>query len=305
VHVTRLAEHIYLVDLETAGIKNFIASYILKGRQTAIVETGPTSSVPNLLSALKELDIKPENVAYLAVSHIHLDHGGGAGRLVKYLPEAKVVVHPRGAPHLANPEKLWQQSRLVLGKITEIYDAPEPVPTERIIPTADGMTFDIGNKVKLKVIETLGHASHHLSFCEQLTEGIFPGDAAGVYLNEVNVIVPTTPAPFRLDIALSSLNKLIGLKPKALYYSHFGHADNAVEKLQTYAEQLKLWARTAKQGLANKEDFEAIRNRIIKNDVAVQKALKYIKAHPILSETTLNESVQGFIDFVASFPLPE
>ncbi|NWF86678.1 MBL fold metallo-hydrolase [Candidatus Bathyarchaeota archaeon] len=304
-HITKLAEHLYLVDLETAGIKNFIASYILKGKQVAIVETGPTSSVSNLLSALKELNIKLENVAYLAVSHIHLDHGGGTGKLIKHLPKAKVIVHPRGAPHLVNPEKLWQQSQLVLGKITKIYGSPKPVPTERIIAAADGMTFDVGHGVKLKVIETLGHASHHLSYHEPLTEGVFPGDAAGIFLNEIDVIVPTTPAPFRLDIALTSLDKLLNLKPKFLYYSHFGKADNAVKKLQTYAHQLKLWAKTVKQGLTNKEGLEAIREKIIKNDVAVQKALQYIKMHPILSETTLNESVQGFIDFVANFPLPE
>lgn len=295
----------YLVDLETGGIKNFVASYVLKGNQVAIVEAGPTSSVPNLLSSLKELNIKPEDVAYLAVSHIHLDHGGGAGELIKYLPRAKVVVHPRGAPHLANPGKLWQQSQEVLGKIAEIYDSPKPVPEERIVAATDGMTFDVGNNVKLKVVETLGHASHHLSFYESLTGGIFPGDAAGVYLNEIGVIVPTTPTPFRLDIALNSLDKLINLKPKVLYYSHFGKSDNALDKLQTYVHQLKLWARTAKQGLEKTEDLNAIRERIIKNDAALQKALKYIEAHPVLSETTLNESVQGFIDFVANFPLPE
>jgi glyoxylase-like metal-dependent hydrolase (beta-lactamase superfamily II) len=295
---TKLEEHIYLVDLETAGIKNFIASYILKGKQVAIVETGPTSSVPTLLSSLKELNVKPEDVSYIAVSHIHLDHGGGAGTLLKHLPKAKVVVHQRGAPHLANPEKLWQQSKQVLGRIAEMYGKPEPVPEERIIAATDGLTFDVGNNVRLKVIETLGHASHHLSYYETLNEGLFPGDAAGVYLNEINVIVPTTPTPFRLDIALESLNKLINLKPKALYYSHFGKASNAAEKLQTYAKQLKLWEKIAKQGIENKENSEIIRRKILENDAAMQKAAEYLKAHPVLSETVLNESTQGIIEFV-------
>lgn len=305
VHITKLEEHLFLVDLETAGIRNFVASYILKGNQVAIIEAGPTSSVPNLLSSLKELDIKPEDVAYLAVSHIHLDHGGGAGKLLKYLPKAKVIVHPRGAPHLANPEKLWQQSQAVLGEITKIYDQPEPVPEERIVAAADGMTFDFGNNVKLKVVETLGHASHHLSYHESLTDGIFPGDAAGVYLNEFDVIIPTTPAPFRLDIALASLDRLASLKPRVLYYSHFGKADNAVEKLQTYVKQLKLWAKTAKEGLENKEDLGTIRRRITGTDSAVQKALEYIMAHPVLSETVLTESLQGIIGFVEKFGAPQ
>ena len=299
--ITKLENHLYQIDVETAGIKNFIASYILKGKQVAMVETGPTSSVPNLLSCLKELKVKPEDVAYVAVSHIHLDHGGGVGTLLKYLPKAKVIAHPRGAPHLANPEKLWQQSKEVMGSITEMYAKPEPVPEERIIAATDGMTFDVGNNIRLKVVETLGHASHHLSYYEPLSEGIFPGDAAGIYLNEIDVIVPTTPSPFRLDVALASLDKLISLKPKALYYSHFGKAYNAVEKLQTYAQQLKLWAKITRQGIENKDSLEAISKRIIESDVAVQKAKEYIKAHPVLSETVLNESVRGFIDFVEKF----
>ena len=106
-HVIELTEHIYLIDVETGGLKNFIASYILKGKQVAIVETGPTSSVPNLLSALEQLDVKFEDIVYVAISHIHLDHGGGAGTLIRNLPNAKVVVHQRGAPHLVNPKKLW------------------------------------------------------------------------------------------------------------------------------------------------------------------------------------------------------
>jgi glyoxylase-like metal-dependent hydrolase (beta-lactamase superfamily II) len=299
--VTKIEEFLYQVDVETAGIKNFIASYILKGKQSAIVETGPTSSIPNLLYCLRKLNIKLEEVAYVAVSHIHLDHGGGAGTLLKYLPKAKVVVHPRGTLHLANPEKLWQQSKEVLGRIAEMYGKPEPVPEERIIAATDGMTLDIGNDVKLKVLETLGHASHHVSYYEPLSEGVFPGDAAGIYLNALNVIVPTTPAPFRLDIALASLNKLETLKPRVLYYSHFGKANKAMEKLQAYETQLRLWAKIAKQGVENKEGLEAISKRIIESDVAIQKAKEYVKSHLVLSETVLNESVLGFMDFVDRF----
>lgn len=300
-HITKIEEHIYLIDVETAGIRNFIASYVLKGKHVAIVETGPAFSVSSLLSGLKELNIKLKEVAYVAVSHIHLDHGGGAGTLMKYLPKAKVIVHRRGAPHLANPERLWTQAREVLGSVAEMYGKPEPVPEERNIAATDGMTFDIGNNVELKVVETLGHASHHLSYYETLSEGIFTGDAAGIYLNEFDVVVPTTPPPFRLDIALESLGKLINLKPRHLYYSHFGKADKPIEKLQTYAQQLKLWAKIAKQGIENRENLEAIRKRIFESDGAVQKAAEYIKTHPVLSETVPNQSVQGFMEFVEKF----
>jgi len=302
--ITKLEDYLYLIDLETAGIRNFIASYVLKGKEVAIVETGPTSSVPNLLSSLEKLDVKPETVSYVAISHIHLDHGGGAGTLLKRLPKAKVVVHPRGAPHLANPEKLWQQSRMVLGEITELYGAPEPVSEERIIAAADGMVLDVGNNVSLKVLETLGHASHHLSYYDPLSRGIFPGDAAGIYLKEVDVTVPTTPAPLRLDMALASLDKLIDLKPRVMYYSHFGEAFDALEKLQAYKRQLRLWADIAGEGVQANENLEQIARRIVEKDSAMQKAKEYIKTHAVLGETVLNESVQGFIDFVKKYPAP-
>jgi glyoxylase-like metal-dependent hydrolase (beta-lactamase superfamily II) len=303
--VTQVEDRIYLIDAETAGIKGFIASYVLKGKHVAMVETGPTSSVPNLLTGLRKLGIKAEDIAYVAVSHIHLDHAGGVGTLIKHLPNAKVIVHPRGAPHLAHPEKLWEQSKLVLGSITELYDAPEPVPENRIIAATDGMTFDLGNDMNLKVVETVGHASHHQSYYESDSQAMFPGDTAGIYLGEIDTIVPTTPPPLRMDFVLIALDRLASMKPKSLLYSHFGKASGAVEKLRAYAGQLKLWARIAKQGLDGREDLATISIRIIGDDPALKRALDYVKVHPVLGETVLANSVQGVVDFVEKFGVPE
>jgi len=301
-HVTKLEDPIYLIDLEPGGLEKFIASYVVKGKHVAIVETGPTSTVPNLLTGLERIGVKLEDVMYVAVSHIHLDHGGGVGTLVENLPNAKVVVHPAGAPHLMNPQKLWQQSTEVLGKkITDLYHEPEPVPAERIVAAADCMTLDLGNNVKLKVIETLGHASHHQSYYETLGGGLFTGDAAGIYLDDLDVVVPTIPPPFRLDGALPSLEKLINLNPKVLYYTHFGRAFRAVERLRSYEDQLKLWVTIAEQGLRSEQGFEAIRNKIVESDPSVRKALQIVKAHPVLSEVTINHSVMGAIKFAEKY----
>jgi glyoxylase-like metal-dependent hydrolase (beta-lactamase superfamily II) len=298
--VTKLDEHVDLIDLETAGFESFIASYVLKGRKAAIIETGPTSSVPNLLAGLGKLGVKLEDVSYVAVSHIHLDHGGGAGTLLKGLPNAKVIVHPRGAPHLANPEKLWQQSKLVLGKITELYGKPEPIPPERIIAAENGATFSLGENVNLRVVETLGHASHHQSYHESLSGGVFPGDAAGIYLREFDAIIPTTPTPFRLDVALEALNTLTALKPRALYYTHFGDAPDPVGKLKAYGEQLRLWDKIAQRGVQEKQTLEQVRQNIIDNDPQIRKVIEFIKAQQVLNETVLTNSVEGFMQFAQS-----
>lgn len=302
-HTKQIGENLFLIDLETGGFKNLIASYVLKGAKTIIVETGPTSSITNLLAGLKETGVKAEDVAYVALSHVHLDHGGGAGTLLKSLPNARVIVHPRGAPHLLNPEKLWLQSQKVLGHVAEIYGKPEPVPENKIIPASEDMTFDAGNNMQLKVVETLGHAAHNLGYRELLNNGVFTGDAAGIYLSEFNVVIPTTPPPFRLDIALASLNKLISLNPAFLYYSHFGKATNAVQRLKDYALQIRLWASIVAEGVKNGRSAEAIRERILTEDNTMRKIGSFLKAHPIFMKTAVENSVQGFIDFAAKPPL--
>jgi glyoxylase-like metal-dependent hydrolase (beta-lactamase superfamily II) len=296
-HTKEIGKNLFLIDLKTGGLKNLIASYVLTGAKAIVVETGPSSSIPNLLAGLKEINVKVEDVAYVAISHVHLDHGGGAGDLLKSLPNAQVIVHPRGVPHLVNPEKLWLQAKEVLEHVAEIFGEPHPVPKDKVIAAAEGMTFNVGNNVKLKVVETLGHASHNLSYYEPLHGGVFPGDAAGIFLSEFDVVVPTTPPPFRLDIALASLDKLVSLKPTALYYSHFGKASDAVKRLQDYALQLKLWARIAEEGVKHKQSLEEIRERILVEDEVMRKLACFLKAHPIYRKTMLENSVQGFIDF--------
>jgi glyoxylase-like metal-dependent hydrolase (beta-lactamase superfamily II) len=295
-HTKEIGKNLFLIDLETAGIQKIIASYVLKGDKTIIVESGPSSSISNLLSGLQELNVRAEDVTYVAISHVHIDHGGGAGTLLKLLPNAKVIAHPRGVPHLVNPVKLWLQSKEVLGDLAEIFGEPVPVPEDRIIAAADGETIEVGN-VKLKAIVTLGHASHHLSFYEPLNRGVFPGDAAGIYLSQFDMVVPTAPPPFHLDIALASLHKLIRLNPQALYFSHFGKAVNAVKRLRDYAVQMQLWADITRDGVKNKQSFEEIRERIMTEDMVMRRLSVFLRSHPIYVKTVLKNSVQGFIKF--------
>jgi glyoxylase-like metal-dependent hydrolase (beta-lactamase superfamily II) len=295
-HTKEIGKNLFMVELETGGFKNLICSYVIKGKTPFLVESGPTNSVLNLLSGLKELDVQFEDVEYVAVTHVHLDHGGGAGTLLKFLPNAKVIVHPRGMPHLIDPERLWPSSQKVLGFVSEIFGKPEPVPKDRIIPVTEG-AFDLGSGAKLSVTETVGHASHNLSFQESFNGGVFPGDAAGTYLPEFDVVVPTTPPPFYVDAALASLDKLINLKPTVLYFSHFGKADDAVQRLKDYKLQLQLWADIAEEGVKANWSFEQIRDQIIAQDKALSLAAEFVKSHRIYSKTVLENCVRGFVEY--------
>jgi len=294
----KLSKSMYLIDLKPLGIENVIASYVLCDNKVAIVETGPTVSIPNLLAGLQEIGIRNEEIDYVAVSHIHIDHAGGTGTLLQKLPNAKLIVHPRGAPHLIEPQKLWEATLQVLGKIAERYGKIEPVPKERILPAYDGMIIDLGDRIELKVLETLGHASHHLSFSENRSQGIFPGDAAGIYIGTYDVVVPTTPPPFNLEVTLASINRLIGLKPKQLYYTHFGPARNPVKKLEEYANRLRLWAKMISDSVKNGEDFDTICQKVLEKDDSMKPAVDYIQSNLIFRGGVIKQDVQGFIEYL-------
>jgi len=292
----KLNDHIYLIDLKPLGFENFIASYLVKAEKTLIIETGPSVSVENLLTGLNETGTKTDEIDYVAVSHIHIDHAGGAGTLLRHLPNAKLIVHPKGAPHLASPERLWEQSKQVLGEVAETYGEIQPVPKQRIVAAVDGMVVDLGRGIELRVLETLGHASHHLSFHESVAKGVFPGDAAGIYVKDLDVVIPTTPFPFRLDETLASLHLLIDAAPERLYYTHFGPVSDAVKKLQAYVEQLTLWGEVVYDGVKKGEDMETIRERILQRDPSARKAFNFIKDHPLLGRGIFMQSIRGFVE---------
>jgi glyoxylase-like metal-dependent hydrolase (beta-lactamase superfamily II) len=297
---SRLNEFIFLCDLKPASISHFVASYIVKSKKIAVIEAGPSNSIPNLLSGLREIEVNVEDVDYVLISHIHLDHGGGAGRLLDSLPRAKLVVHSNGATHMENPRQLWRRSKRALGKIAEIYGEPLPVARDRIVATTEGMRFDLGHGVELTAIETLGHASHHQSFYEKKSRGIFVGDIAGIHLPGSHGAIPITPPPFCLEEALASLAKLKRSQPELLYYSHYGHAGAALERLQAHQTQLRLWASVVKEKLKDGADLVEIEREIVKRDSFVNQTHDYIKNHTILGRGIISQNIQGFMDHFRS-----
>lgn len=297
-HTTMIDKHVHIIDLKPLGLEEFIASYVLKGKEaTAIVETGPTCSVPNLLSGLKELDIENEAIDYVMVSHIHIDHAGGAGTLLKHLPNAKLVVHPKGAPHMINPERLWEASKQVLGRVAIAYEEIEPVPKNRVITPADGQTFDLGGPLHVRILETLGHASHHLGYFENENHGVFQGDAAGIYIPQLGVTMPTTPAPFHFELTLASIRKMEQLQPRRLYYTHFGPLDDAIGRLEKYKNQLELWANVVSEAVKRGDSDDSIYKQILERDPQMKTAVDFIAKHLVLREGVVMQNIQGYVDY--------
>jgi len=290
----RVNDHTDLIELRPHGIKGFLSAYVLRGNHVAIVDPGPTASVKGLIDGLGKIGVELEDVTYVAATHVHIDHAGGAGTLLKSLPNAVLLVHARGARHMIDPSRLWEGARRLLGERAEMYGEAEPVPEERVVAADDGMTVDLGGGVKFRIVETLGHASHAMSFYEEKSGGVFVGDAAGIYVMSCDVTLPTTPPPFFLESALESLDRLWALRPEAIYYAHFGFANNG-ERLRSYRDQLTLWgsviAEASREGLAVSEIYERLREE----DAMVRAAEEVFGRTPLFKENAVL-SILGFLD---------
>jgi glyoxylase-like metal-dependent hydrolase (beta-lactamase superfamily II) len=221
------------------GYKKFIGPYLISDEKNAVVDTGPTAALPSLLSALNEADINPEDIDYIVFTHIHIDHAGGAGGVARALPNARVLAHSRAHEHLINPSALWEASLKVLGDYAIKSGPIEPVPEDRLMDATDQMKLDLGHELTLEIYLTPGHAVHHLSLFDRVNGVLLAGEAAGVCIN--GSIRMATPPPFKLEVTLSSIDKLIALEPRKLCYSHFGCYDNGLERLKLYRRKLVEW----------------------------------------------------------------
>jgi glyoxylase-like metal-dependent hydrolase (beta-lactamase superfamily II) len=245
------------------GYNKFIGPYLVSGEKNAVVDTGPTAAIPSLLSALKKAAINPEDIDYIVFTHIHIDHAGGAGGVAKALPNAKVLAHSRAHAHLINPAALWESSLKVLGDYAVKSGPIEPVPEDRLIDAANGMKLDLGRDMILEVYLTPGHAVHHLSLFDRANGVLLVGEAAGVCIN--GTIRVATPPPFKLEVTLSSIDKLMALKPRKLCYSHFGCYDNGLDRLALYRKKLVEWyeyiGSAARMGRNTEQILQALREK--------------------------------------------
>lgn len=219
-----------IMAIDTALLRpQFDASHLLveEGR-AAFVDTGVNASVPLLLAALEGADLDPADVDYVFLTHVHLDHAGGAGLLMEALPNAKAVLHPRGAPHMIDPAKLIKGAQAVYGK--EEYDRQygeiRAIPEERIIVVADDQSIALAGR-GLRCVFTEGHARHHYCLSDERSESVFTGDSFGVSFRELDTVKgefiypTTTPVHFDPPEAHKAVDRIMGLGPSALYLTHY------------------------------------------------------------------------------------
>jgi glyoxylase-like metal-dependent hydrolase (beta-lactamase superfamily II) len=258
----QLTENTYLIDGHDLGMAERTGAYVLKERDVTLIETSASPSIPYILKGLNDLEIAPEAVKYVIVTHIHLDHSGGAGLLLEHCPNAKVVVHPKGARHLVDPTKLIASAKAVYGdKFNSLFDPILPIAEDRILIKGHQETLEIGENCSLTFYDSPGHANHHFSIYHPNVAGVFVGDTAGIYYPQLQrkgiefYIPSTSPNQFDPDKMLESMNIYKTLNVERLFFGHFGMTENPSETFKQVEAWLPDFIAEAQSAFEEADDF--------------------------------------------------
>ena len=252
---TQLDFNITQLDTGLMG-PNIVACYLIEGKdeqgnsEYAIIETGNYETTTHLINYLKQQNISKESIRYVIPTHVHLDHAGGASSLMEALPNAKLVMHPKGARHMIDPSKLIAGATAVYGEVffKKMYGEIKPVPEHRVIIAEDNTTLSIGNR-ELLFRDTPGHANHHFCIWDKTSQGWFTGDTFGLAYPSLDTdkghfLFPTTsPVQFDPLRLISSIELLMSQQPKFMYLTHFGrihvnesNSSNLIQQINSYVE---------------------------------------------------------------------
>ena len=254
------------VDAEYLYSGHAAAHVIVDSGRAAFVDVGTNASVPYLLAALEELGIARAAVDYLLLTHVHLDHAGGAGALMHELPNAHALLHPRGAPHMIDPARLIEGSKAVYGeeRFHRQYGELVPIPAQRVRVVRDGERVTLGERT-LELIHTEGHARHHYVVVDCAHESIFTGDTFGISYRALDTqngafITPSTvPTQFDPEQHLASIDRMLAFRPQAMYLMHFSRVTDVPRLARLLKEQITALARTARAHADDAEPAAGIR----------------------------------------------
>ncbi|MBM3407596.1 MAG: MBL fold metallo-hydrolase [Betaproteobacteria bacterium] len=234
---------------------------IVEAGRGAIVDTGTRHSVPRILAAIAALGLEPGEIDWVVLTHVHLDHAGGAGTLMAALPSARLVVHPRGARHMIDPTRLWQATCDVYGAADaeRMYGRIDPVPAARVVEASDGLEIRLAGRL-LQSFDSPGHARHHVMVRDEASGWIFAGDTFGISYREFDVdgrafaFPSSTPVQFEPEVLCSTIDRMLALEPEAILLTHY----SAVRDVQRIGDTLKrLTRRYADIGLAHQSAGQA------------------------------------------------
>jgi glyoxylase-like metal-dependent hydrolase (beta-lactamase superfamily II) len=261
-----------IIGIDTGYCRPAMAAcYLLRaGDRLAFVDTGTQHSVPGLMALVRSLGLGPEHVDYVIPTHVHLDHAGGAGELMRQCPNASLIVHPKGARHLTDPSKLIAGATAVYGEkaFSRDFGTLVPVSESRVLVAPDGFELEMDGR-RLGFLDTPGHANHHFCVFDRETGSFFTGDTFGISYREFDspkgpfMFAPTTPVAFDPDHWQTTLDRLLSYSPQAMYLTHFGRVEVAPALTEQLRQSIRFHAATALQEQSPKEGRQGrIRQRL-------------------------------------------
>ena len=248
-----------------------VSAYLVEGGgEYAIIETGATKTVPRIMEVLAQLDVPADAIRYVIPTHVHLDHAGGAGELLRRCENATLIVHPRGARHMIDPSKLWAGAAAVYGEAELIgkYGRPVPVDESRMVVAEDGFALDLGGR-RLLFIDTPGHARHHFSVWDDTSRGFFTGDTFGVSYRQTDsdrgafIMPTTTPVQFDPDAWHGTLDRYASFNPERMFLTHYAMVEDVQRLGAELRKGLDFYSVTARECAQLGDRFEAIKLRLV------------------------------------------
>jgi glyoxylase-like metal-dependent hydrolase (beta-lactamase superfamily II) len=260
----------HIIDLEFLEANETIACFLIESTQgLLIVETGPASTVHHLKKGVESLGYTMEDIQHVFLTHIHFDHAGAAWKFAKH--GAKIYVHPKGLPHLAAPEKLWNSAAQIYGSEMErLWGKMEPIDEDLLIAVNHQEIINIGN-ISIKAIHTPGHAVHHIAW--QIEEMLFTGDVAGVSIKGGPVVPPCPPPDIHLEDWKESIALILASSANILYLTHYGKVENKVSHLNDLIQSLEGWSQWMKKRFESGEEIQSVIPKFMeftKNDLRIK-----------------------------------
>lgn len=242
----------YLIDGYDMGFEGRTGTYVINSKQVTLIETGPSPSVKRIEEGMEVLGISLSDVKYIIVTHVHLDHAGGAGLLLESCPDAEVIVHPKGKRHLVDPSRLIKGARAVYGDDFDRLFAPiVPIPEEKVIEKGEEDVLTIDEGRVLEFMDTPGHANHHIGIYDPVSNGIFTGDTAGIRYHHVEGVTfylpSTSPNQFNPEAMLAQIQRFRHREPSRVYFGHYGMTEEPEQAMKEVREWIPVFVETGRQ----------------------------------------------------------
>lgn len=298
VSIVEVRPDLYLIELEQEmeGFRKCIGSWFLNGKYKFLVDVGPKASVGKLIESLKAINVK--KLDFIFLTHIHIDHAGGIGFLMRCFPEAKIICHALGINHLIDPRKLWRKTKRALGEIALKYGTIDPVSARSIVSSSE---FESEG---FNIINTPGHAAHHISLIYD--RYLFAGEAGGFFrdLGDRIYLRPLTPPQFFLEEALTSIDRLLVAEPQQICYAHFGIHSDAKGMLKRHKDQLFLWKDVIADELKYPKEEDLIERCIttlLEKDDFLRPLQDFSEADKRTEFFFIQKNIEGFLRYMNSY----